>query len=415
MSGEAVRVLLVSARFPPEVDAEALQVAKVLEALAAHREVVVDAVTTRADRALQTRAEHAPGVRQLVAVDGRLNRWQRAAVRLASPWLLNRPDAFFGFAWNWQSAARRLIEPPQVVYSRAFPLSSTFMGQALARHFKVPWLLHLSDPWCECALNSYRHSSWHREQESRCLHAAQLIAFTSKTTLTRYAQRYPALADRMTLHPNVYPKAHVRRAPWERASKLRIVHTGSLTAGRSAAPLFRALARFPVQHPIFEKLEMVLAGPVDATNAALFGPALPWLKYVGVVPPERAAELQREADVLLVVDHHFDRPEDAQHLLSKLTDYLPHRRRVLALSNPQGENGVFIRSHALGDCVAHDDVSGLHTALERIWAAWLASKGCFFERPEPDPAYCADTVAAVLAADFQRLGSKPYETAGGYR
>lgn len=403
--GEVVNVLLVSARFPPELDAEALQVAKILDALACQRGIVIDAVTSGAGA--WGHQETVNGVRQLVQVGGRLGRAQRALVRLLCPWLMRRPDPFFLFARQWRRALPKLHRRPDLVYSRAFPLSSTLAARDLARHFEVPWILHLSDPWCECALNAYDRSAWHRAQEADCLRQADCIAFTSATTLERYARRYPELETRMTLHPNVYLVDQIRHDRWRRGERMRVVHTGSLTSGRSCAPLLDALGRLHSDHPMFQRLELLFAGPVDALNADQFRRAPDWLKHVGTVSPTEAVELQRSADMLLVIDHRFGNAEDAQHLLSKLTDYLPHRRRVLALADPGGVNDRFMRTHGLGDCLAHTDIDGIRAALEHAWSAWQRAESDYFERPEPDPGYSADAVAAKLAADMRRLVGQP--------
>ncbi len=400
-----LRILLVSVEAPPSFNPEAFQVGKVLEALCAEPDLLVDVVTAEPPsgvcRGLPAFLEKLPhaSATQVVAIPCRFTRWQRALIRLFLPWLSNRPDWWFLFVWRWRQATYRLRQPPDLIYSRSFPPSSTLAAARLAAQYGVPWFLHLSDPWTESSIESERYGSrWHRRHERLCLEAAQRISFTSPTTLVRYQQRYPHLRDRMTLDPNCYDEANLQSVSWQPKQRFRIVHTGSFTLGRRPDLLIQAIQSLPADHPFLADLELIHAGPLDYHARRQFLKASTWLHNHGPVSLAAALELQRSADVLLAVDWEFNCSRDAQYLLSKLTDYLAIRRPVLAITDVDSASWLFVLENCLGTPVAHGDQAGLVTALLELWQAWRCHDIARFDLPAPNARYSAKAVAGRIAA-----------------
>ncbi len=378
---------------PPAFNAEAFQVGKILAAFQAEPGLVVDVASAGPLPA----AFHQSAGSQVITVPCRLPRWQRYLLRAIAPWVAHRPDWWFLFARRWQQVARQLDHPPQLIYSRSFPLSSTIAAYKLALHFDVPWFLHLSDPWCETSLGTEQlNSAWHRRWEHRCLLYAHRISFTSPTTLARYQERYPELKERMVVDPNSYRASDLNSTSWQPGNRFQLVQTGSFTLGRWPDALFEALLSLPPDHPFLQDLQLIHAGPVDGHTRRLFRQAGSWLHDLGQVPPARALELQQQADLLLVVDYHFSSPRDAQFLPSKLTDYLAIRRPVLAITDVESASWQFIAQNELGVAVAHNDTHGLIEALLDYWQAWQQRDRRRFELPTPSPAYEASQVAHAI-------------------
>ena len=390
---------------PPSNNAEALQVGKILHGLRLQPDLAIDVVTAETPAgehtdlaALLQQDSGASHPSQVVQLRCRLRRWQRILLRLLAPWLARRPDWSFLFTWQAQRVIHQLRQRPQLIYSRAFPPSSHLLAFKLARFYQVPWFLHLSDPWCESSLEpSFNRSRWHRAEESRCLHAATRISFTSSVTLERYQQRYPGLADRMVLDFNVYDEANLQPGTWAPAKRFRVVHTGSFTAERPVDPLLRALASLPSQHPLFADLELLQAGHSTPHCRHLIRKAGPWMQDLGLVTASHALHLQRQADLLLAIDWQFDTARDSQFLLSKLTDYLALRRPVLVITHPGGASGRFVASNGLGKAVSHRDPHGIAAAMVSYWQAWKARDRSQFELPPPSDAYAATRVSAGIA------------------
>lgn len=396
-----LRILLVSVEAPPSNNAEALQVGKILQRLRLHSDLAVDVVTADTPpgestdlAALLAQDVLASHPSQVLQLPSRLRRWQRIVLRLLAPWLARRPDWSFRFTWQRQRVLRQLRQPPQLIYSRAFPPSSHLLSLQLVRAYRVPWFLHLSDPWCESSLEpSFARSRWHRDMERRCLQAASRISFTSPITLERYQQRYPHLAPRMVLDPNVYAETCLQQTSWRPGLRFRVVHTGSFTAERPVDPLLQALVAIPPEHPLFADLELLQAGHSTPRSRRLICQAGPWIRDLGLVTAEQALQLQRQADLLLAIDWAFDSARDSQYLLSKLTDYLALRRPVLVITHPEGASGRFVAAQGLGKAVAHANPAGIAAALIDYWQAWKARERSRFELPAPSTAYAASAVA----------------------
>lgn len=394
---------------PPSNDAEAFQVGKILQGLRRQPDLAIDVLTAETPAGEHTdlasllqqdsEASHSSQVLQLPC---RLRRWHRILLLLLAPWLARRPDWSFLFTWQANRAIRQLQQKPQLIYSRAFPLSSHLLALKLARFYQVPWFLHLSDPWCESSLEpSWNRSHWHRRQESRCLHAASRISFTSSVTFKRYQQRYPGLADRMVLDFNVYDEANLQPGTWTPGRRFRVVHTGSFTAERPVDSLLRALASLPSEHPLFADLELLQAGHSTPHCRRLIRKAGPWMQDLGLVTASHALLLQCQADLLLAIDWQFDRARDSQFLLSKLTDYLALRRPVLVITHPCGASGEFVITNRLGKAVSHDDPEGITAAIVAYWKAWKARDCSQFELPAPSGAYSSSRVSAGIANEVR--------------
>lgn len=399
-----MRILLVSVEAPPANNAEALQVGKVLQALRQITDLAIDVVTSDtpwdSTGSLEAILAATPSISpsQVVQIPCRLPRWQRGMIRFLLPWLPLRPDWWFRFSWGWRQAVSQLRSRPDLIYSRSFPVSSALAAWHLVCWYRVPWFLHLSDPWCESSLDRRRASSrWHRRWERVCMQRAARISFTSALTLQRYQRRYPALQDRMVLDPNTYSPRDLNTSPWRPSDRFRLIHTGSFTLGRWPTSLFLALQSIPPDHPFFQDLEWIHAGPIDQHTGRLFATAGPWLRVRGLVSPTEALALQRMADLLLVVDYDFSAPQDAQFLASKLTDYLAIRRPVLVITNQGSASWQFVQAQRIGTAVAHQHSAAIAEALLTYWQAWKARERSRFELPAPSPAYSASTVADRIA------------------
>ena len=394
----------MSVEAPPANNAEALQVGKVLQALRQQPDLVLDVVTadtpagssTTLEAILATTPASHPS--QVVQIRCRLPRLQRALIRLMLPWLHHRPDWSFLFWRRWQQAAVQLRCRPDLIYSRSFPPSSSVAALRLAKHFQVPWFLHLSDPWCNSTLEANEFASrWHRRMERRCLQAATRISFTSLITLQRYQHHYPELQALMVLDPNTYTNSSINAAPWQPSQRFRVVHTGSFTLKRKPDSLLKALAALGQRHPLLHDLELIHAGPVDAPSRRAFRAAGPWLHDLGLVSPEQALDLQLRADLLLAIDWEFSNARDAQYLLSKLTDYLAIRRPVLLITNENSASWQFVQAQRIGTAVSHQQIEAISQALLHYWQAWKQRQRSCFELPPPSPNYSAEQVADAIA------------------
>lgn len=141
-------LLLIAPSAPPENSPEAMQVGRFLAAL--DPAVRVTLVTTpigagwaRADDSLVT---DRPGM-QVITLRLPFHRFSH---RVLSNWRLSRlhvPDADRWLPWLAGRVLAQMDGKPDVIYSRSAPFSAALLALTLKQRLRIPWLMHLSDPW----------------------------------------------------------------------------------------------------------------------------------------------------------------------------------------------------------------------------------------------------------------------------
>ena len=397
-------VLFVSIAFPPKLDSEARQVARYFKYLTDsnergfHYDVVTSSSPTLYMPDDESLRPLLRGVRQLVEIPLWESRLTNFALRKFVPALINTPDPKYSFFLQWKTAAQRL-QRPDVIYSRSFPPSSAIMAMKLKEHFKAPWIMHLSDPWADSPVRKDSPSVFQKNQdlERACFEAADVVCLTSVKTIDFYRRKYPHC--RYELFPNVYDPND--RCPIDKETtnhKLKIVHTGALTSIRPPDCFLKAIHTLPTQ--LQEQIEVIFCGFSERGVRETFNRyACPCFKYVGVLSAEEVLELQRSADVLLLIDF-VAKGELGMFFLSKILDYMLARKYVLALTSPGSECQDVIENK-LGNCFDHEDTLGIQKQIEllvekhRHQPHWLI-------RDQIDPRYDAQLNARRLETLFTK-------------
>jgi glycosyltransferase involved in cell wall biosynthesis len=368
------RVLFVSIAFPPKGDPECAQAGRYFRGLSFCENVVVDVVTSANPTLFMpidpSLLGYANVTGQLIEVSLYESKYTNFILRRIFPKILGQPDSKMTFHWQWKNVVNKIVNKPDVIYSRSYPLSSTIMAWKLSRYFQVPWVLHLSDPWTENTLHTYSpfEHKYHSRMEKTCFSDAASISFTSQKTLELYQEKYPKLAHKFWVSPNVYDsKSDLAPLPHEtkQADKLKIVYTGGLANTRTARPLLEALNALGHQVPLLtEKCEILFAGDMDRKNRTLFTEfQLPFVRHLGLIPMDEAMSLQRSADLLIVIDSKISDPRKAVFFPSKLLDYSILRKSILAITDKGSVTNDFVRNQG-GICFAHDEIHELSEWLK---------------------------------------------------
>lgn len=406
-------VLFVSIAFPPKFDSEGLQVAKYVKYLkpACQSLLALDVVTSGVptlnmpyDKTLEKEAQ---GFRQVIELPILESRYTNYFLRHLWPTLAWSPDSKFTFHWQWRRVVSQLQQAPDLIYSRSFPASSAMMALKLKRHYKVPWVLHLSDPWADSPHVEYTGGarSLNQRLEEECFEAADVICLTSQKTIEYYQKKYPHLEKRFEFYPNVYdpddiPEEHSsRKFPGE---KIRFVHTGGLAGSRTPEPFLMALSQLPLETR--KKMEVVFAGHADRVNREVLQHYSPeYLSYLGPLDTyQEAIALQRTADVLVLIDFPVDDPNIRVYFLSKLLDYHITGKPVLAITDKNSECQSFI-SKERGDAIDRHDIDKIKQCLLDIIETRIPSKSDYLDPRPVRQEYSAAFNANRLARLFQEL------------
>lgn len=404
------KVLFISIAFPPKNDPECLQAAKYFHYLQLH-ELAIDVVTTSSptlnmpyDKELES---YAQGYHQKIEIDVPENKYFNYIARKSGINRLNRPDSKFKFIDGFNKVITELEDKPEIIYSRSFPISSSLLAARLAEYYKVPWVLHLSDPWTLSPMHTYGHKTqmWHEDKERSLFGRASALCFTSGQTKDAYANKYPEWSNKMHIFPNVIDDTLQTRTKGSFNTKLRICYTGGLSGSRSPEFILKALKNLHHSNPEIENLmEVVFAGSVDRKNKNISAKyPLPFVKFLGPLPFSKALELQKSADVLLLIDTPVKQGEIAHFLPSKLPDYLMTGKRILALTNRNSPSTDFLTSE-LADLVFYGEEHLLQQKFEILLQEFLRGNVNFFNSNRPLPeSFSAKFQANRLCQLFDKL------------
>jgi glycosyltransferase involved in cell wall biosynthesis len=297
----------------------------------------------------------------------------RAAWRLVPPLKL-LPDE----KWVWIRAATRAAlqvaagRPFDRLVSFAQPWSDHLVGLRVHRATGLPWIAHFSDPWTDSPYQQGR--PWQRRlwarMEADVVRQATAIVFVNAPTADRVMRKYPA-EWRRKVHvvPHGYDCADIPpvRAPMA-GERLELVYTGRFYAGlRTANALLRALARLAARRPLGRELHVSFVGtPISEHRRIAAALRLDdVVEFVGRVPFAESSERAQRADALLLVDAPA---EESLFLPSKLVEYLPAGKPILALTPQRGASADLVR--ALGyPLVAPDDEEAIAAAVESLIVA----------------------------------------------
>ncbi len=404
-------LLFISIAFPPKNDPECLQTAKYFRYLKKNGNLKI-AVLTSASPTLympydKNLEQYTEGIENLIEIKITENKYLNFLKRKFVPGYFDKPDSKTSFYYSWKKAAKQLKEKPDIIYSRSFPLSSAQMGLMMKKYFDVPWVLHLSDPWAFCPITQYKtekEQAYHHEQEKKCFEAASYICLTSDKTIELYKNNYPEFSSKFLYFPNVFDPVDFKKNEYVFKEKIRIVYTGGLVENRSVSYLIDALNILKKEHPqVLDVFEFIFAGAMDSYNKSFFEKsAFRNLRYIGLLPYNEALDLQRTADILLVIDNPIDNPDKAVFFPSKLLDYMLMQRNILAITTLGGTSDDLLKSiNAI--TVSHSDKNGLVAALLNIHKAHTEKDNSFFFRENIDEHFSADYNAKRLVETFESL------------
>ena len=307
------------------------------------------------------------------------NKYLNYLKRNLFPDYFEKPDSKKSFHLSWRNTVKMIKEKPDIIYSRSFPLSSTVLALKLKEHYDVPWVLHLSDPWAYCPITDYKSNAaleYHRNLERKCFEKADFICLTSDKTIDEY----------------------------EFGDKIKIVYTGGLVDNRSVSYLIDALDILKKEHPqVLDVFEFIFAGAMDSYNKSFFEKsAFRNLRHIGLLPYNEALDLQRTADILLVIDNPIDNPDKAVFFPSKLLDYMLMQRNILAVTTLGGTSDDLLKSIG-AISVSHSDQNGLVAALLNIHKAFTEKDKSFFFRKNIDERFSAEYNTKRLVETFESL------------
>lgn len=295
---------------------------------------------------------------------------------LCAPW--RRPAV--------RSVIDRLAEaPPDIVLATAPPWTSLQVGARLAKHFRVPLVADLRDPW---TLNHAKYGNQSlavrraRRGEAAIVAQSALVIANTEASADELIRRYPGAASRIVAIPNGVDLDSMGSAGCEATdvpATLQLCHFGSIYGQRTPLRLLRALQALLTQGvlPAHRDAPLVrFIGGWDPANDAAEALAAA-LERAGIIrrepglPHDACLREMRRAPVLLALQ-----PASPLQIPGKLYEYVAAGRPILLIGG-EGASRHLMERHSLGLQCGDDDESIVNVLTELLAGQWL---------PSPDPA-----------------------------
>ena len=202
-----MNILMISPQSPPKNSPESMQVGRYLKELDRHHNIIlvntpVESGWTVKDDSLDFDLKNTNIITLHLPLHGKLTRL------ISSKYFKHFcvPDKDFWIRYKTSYILDKLTAEPDVIYSRSMPFSSALLALELKRKTKLPWIMHLSDPFFD---NPYRGKSSNEiliaKYEYDCFNEADYITVTTKNMLEFYEKKYPDFSDKIKISPNVMP------------------------------------------------------------------------------------------------------------------------------------------------------------------------------------------------------------------
>jgi glycosyltransferase involved in cell wall biosynthesis len=402
-----LNVFIVSVNAPPNMGAESLQVGMHLKYLAPQINgyLITKAPETRgwnkADPNLLEYTKALVARIEVTSAQSKASEALRRKLKLGKKF----PGANPLFADQEKAVIKAAQVAPDLIYSRNQPPSSALLALKLAKHYGVPWVMHLSDPWSTNVNFEASHREKHRAAERDCVENAAVVTVTTDQTKQLFSQLYPEMKGKFVVMPNVYDPATAKKlAPDFSQNKLQLVHCGNLYGIANAKPLFDALSMIRTKQPeLLNELEVTFAGNMTEENVRLFNAFKHRnVNYIGRLPFAAALKLQEKAHMLMFIDRPLKSFNEGVHMHSKVQISMSMGKPMLGIGKKSCQTCVFVQDH-YGKCFDFDETEMLNDYLIQAINAFRNKDATFFATDEIDEFYAADQNANRLVKIFNEL------------
>lgn len=248
-----------------------------------------------------------------------------------------------------------------VLVTHGAPFGNHLIGALVKRRRKISaWVADFGEPW---TINpGFRRLGrlrrcLERSLEKWCFKSIDIAVFTTVNAAEAYARKYkvPTATVRSGLvDPILYSHPSPPKKTSARQVSLRIVYTGTFYTIQDTRIIWEALASV-------DDVELLVAGSISAEDQVAAKEIAPGkVQFLGVKPRAELVEIQRGADVLLLLGA----PNGFQ-IPSKVYEYLYACRPILAVTY----NGDLLPQFLSGSQrarIVSNDISDISSAIEHL-------------------------------------------------
>lgn len=254
-----------------------------------------------------------------------------------------------------------------------------YVGEKLKRKTGVKWIANWNDPATPIWPEPYTHRLSERKQQkemhltAKLLKGADINTFPSDSLRQHFIGHFPFLKDSKTeviphigLVEEFWPKVVVT----EKYGKLRLLHSGNLSAERNPETTFQAFRRLIDEGK--SNFEFHIMGHINDYTTQLIEKynLQDYVKCIGSYPYMDALAMMQGYDVLVLLEAKLKK---GIFFASKFTDYLQTGLPILAISPKEGFAADML-SGKEGEYFAHnEDTASIYSALDLIISKYNAS------------------------------------------
>jgi glycosyltransferase involved in cell wall biosynthesis len=264
--------------------------------------------------------------------------------------------------------------PPSVVVATGPPFHLFVSAYGLARRFRAKLVLDYRDEWTLNPHDFVEPLQGDRAWEPRCLQAADLVAFTTRSQLENCLGAFRGLDPRRFLVlPNGWepadfdPLVHDRPSGGGPVHELSLAFVGMLKTHCLPGPFLRSLGELLPRRPdLLSRLKIRFVGKRSEEANAQLGrfPFPQCIDLVEYVPKREANRVMIESSGLLL----FNGPSMTRYLPGKIFDYLAAGPPILVVGEG-GEIGQLVTGRGAGVVVPEGDIDALERAIDEIISA----------------------------------------------
>ena len=248
------------------------------------------------------------------------------------------------------------------------PHSLHLIGMELKKSETIKWIADFRDPWTEIGYHkklklSALAEAKHKQLETDVLNNADHILTTSFKTKDEFSNK---TLKPITVITNGFDTDITKTTPLDH--KFTIAHIGSLLSERNPENLWRVLKELVSEDQEFAKdLQLKLVGTVsEAVVRSIKEHGLEkHLNLIGYVSHKDANELQRSAQVLLLIEINSE--ETKGIIPGKVFEYLAAKRPIIGIGPQDWDVNEIIKETSSGNSFEYSDHENLKAQILKYY------------------------------------------------
>jgi len=368
-----MNILMISPASPPKNSPEAMQVGRFLQELDKYHTIILATTPIEKGWVIQDNSLQYD-FKNIKILELKLPFHNKMIRLLSSKYFkfFALPDKDFWIKCKLPYILNKVTNKPDVIYSRSMPFSSALLALRLKRKTKLPWVMHLSDPFID---NPYRKKSFNEKllvrYEYECFNEANYITVTTENLLKFYQKKYPLFSKKIKLSSNVMPiKVLNTKIDFniKIKDKIQIFYAGALYEKRNFTTILDALEILKKQKPtILTRLDIIIAGNMtDIIKQEIIEKNFEQITILGRLNYEKILKIQDKVDIVVSIEPDGDNPILKSFLPSKILDYLAVKKPILAITPKGSESWDICNKYNFGWAIEPNDSKKLAILLENL-------------------------------------------------